>query len=338
MKKGEEAIRKLAIDYWGAEADRVESLTPTGSNRHYFRIHRGKKSILGVYNEDLQENHAYISFSKAFYKEGIKVPEILKVQRDEKSYLVEDLGKTSLWDLAGKDVKKTEKLSESSLELYKKSLSELHKLQKNGLKSINLNDCYPRKAFDKQSMLWDLNYFKYMFLRVMGISSDEELLERDIQKLSDELDAVDQDYFLYRDFQSRNIMIREGEAYFIDFQGGRKGTMYYDLASLLYDANVELGSDDRNQLLNYYFSIVKDEKKIDREEFEHHFYRFAVIRLCQALGAFVLRGVIEKKPHFEECIPYAVKALKEISEETALVKDYPELSKAIDASILKLKL
>lgn len=329
MTKEIKAITELFKLRFNSNIENIEKLPQSGSYRQYFRITSKKENILGVYNTDLEENKAYLSFSKTFSDQGIKIPEIYCESEDATNYLVQDIGTKALWDFAKQDILNKGELTKTTLSLYKKTLVELRKIQTKTIDKLDLSYCYPRDAFDKQSMLWDLNYFKYFFLRLMRVGVDEQGLEDDIQKLAGELDKVDQNYFLYRDFQSRNVLIKEDTPYFIDFQGGRKGAIYYDIASLLYDANVELPKHDRETLLDYYFEISDQENPVSKEEFTNNYYKFALIRLTQALGAFGLRGVVEKKPHFKECIPFALESLKDITKILTLEKDYPTLSKAI---------
>lgn len=325
MSHPEAVLKELFQQQYSTSIDHIEALAQSGSYRQYYRIYSNQKSVLGVFNTDLQENKAYLSFTKTFSEANIAVPEVYLISENKEAYLVQDLGQETLFDSAQIERKKTGELSAKNLELYELTLEELLKIQTQTINKLDLSYCYPRNAFDKQSILWDLNYFKYFFLRLMRVTVDEQKLEDDIQKLAFELDKVDQNFFLYRDFQSRNVMIKEGNPYFIDYQGGRRGSFYYDIASLLYDANVELVESDRSHLLNYYYNLLKDLQSIDENEFNKTFSMFAIIRLTQALGAFGLRGVIEKKPNFKECIPYALKSLKTIIEASELTQAYPTL-------------
>lgn len=309
----------------------IEALAATGSYRQYYRLKGKENTILGVYNEDVQENKAYLSFTNTFLKNDINVPKVYQTTLKNKAYLVDDLGPSELCKYAKNDIEQQGYLSSTSIVYYKKALSELHRIQTKTIQDLDTSYCYPRDVFDKQSMLWDLNYFKYMFLRVMRVGVDEQLLENDIQKLASHLDSAPQDFFLFRDFQSRNIIMNKEEAYLIDFQGGRKGAIYYDVASLLYDANVELKHEDREQLLDYYYNL--EDRQESKQEFLTHFHQFAIIRLTQALGAFSLRGIIERKPHFKECIPYALHSLHDIFTENNIKGKYPCLAKAIDTAI-----
>lgn len=329
--KALETVKKLFTSKYNEEVITHEAFAPTGSYRQYFRLKGKTKQVLGVYNKDLQENKAYISFTRSFRKNNIQVPEILSIDKEELAYLVEDMGEEALFDFAHNDLAKGERLSEETMSLFRKSLTELHNIQTKTIDDVDLSYCYPRDAFDQQSMLWDLNYFKYFFLRLMRVAVDEQLLENDIQKLASELDKVPQQNFLFRDFQSRNIMIKDNKPYFIDFQGGRKGAIYYDVASLLYDANVQICNEDREKLLIHYYEQTAGLETY--ESFKHTFNQFAIVRLLQALGAFGLRGVVEKKPHFKECIPFALKSLSQIFNEDDIKKEYKCIAEAIDAAI-----
>ncbi len=325
-------LKALFLKWFKAKAESVVSLPGGGSYRRYFRITGGSMSVIGVCNTDLQENRAYFSFTKTFRKCGINVPEIFAIAADDKAYLLQDLGDATLWQQARRDVEQSGCLSPPTLQRYIVTLEELLKIQTQGPAHLDWSYCYPREAFDKMAMLWDLNYFKYFFLRLMRISVDEQKLEDDIQLFSSTLDKVGRPYFLYRDFQSRNIMFHENNPYFIDFQGGKKGALFYDLASLLYDANVELNTEDRTLLFTYYYEAWRAFETISQDEFYALFQQFAAIRLMQALGAFGLRGVVEKKAHFKSCIPYALSCLKNITEASDFKLRYPTLSQAVAAS------
>lgn len=329
MSEAISALTELYKNHYQKTPQGFEALAETGSYRQYFRIKHSDYTILGVYNTDLQENKAYLSFTKTFTDARVNVPEIIAVSEDHKAYLIEDLGNTTLYDCVLEDRSTADRLSAKGIDLYSKTLKELLKIQTKTIDKLDLSYCYPRDAFDKQSMLWDLNYFKYFFLRLMRVPVDEQKLEDDIQEFSRKLNRVDQNFFLYRDFQSRNVMIRDEKPYFIDFQGGRKGAIYYDVASLLYDANIELKQEDREILLEDYYLYYNKYFPTEKEYFKKHFYQFALLRLMQALGAFGLRGVVEKKPHFKECIPYALESAQSIVIEQSLLKKYPTLCQSI---------
>jgi aminoglycoside/choline kinase family phosphotransferase len=288
---------------------RIEKLLQSGSNRLYFRIFAEKETIIGVYNHDIKENNAFFSFSGFFLSQKINVPKIIAIDETQQYYLLEDLGDETLFSFLTSH-RDQEKIDASVITYYKKVLQQLPLLQLSGKRGIDFSKCYPRFAFDKQSMLWDLNYFKYYFLKLANVPFDEQLLEDDFHRFIDFLLETDSDYFMFRDFQSRNIMLCNDEPYFIDYQGGRKGALQYDVASLLYDGKADLPPNLREELLQYYIEQLSSHISIDQEEFCKYYYGFVLIRILQALGTYGFRGYYEKKSHFLLSIPFAIKNLK----------------------------
>ena len=245
-------------------------------------------------------------------------------------YLQEDLGNTTLFDFIN-TTRENEGFSSEIVNEYKKVLRELPRIQLVAGKDIDYSVCYPREAFDKQSMMWDLNYFKYYFLKLAKIPFDEQALEDDFQAFSNYLLAVDNNAFLYRDFQSRNVMLKDGKVYFIDYQGGRKGALQYDLASLLYDAKANIPEAEREELLEFYLEELSKYKLIDREKFKSLFGGYVLIRIMQAMGAYGFRGFYEKKEHFLKSIPFALKNLETLLAKNTIQVKLPELFKVLKA-------
>ena len=219
--------------------------------------------------------------------------------------------------------------SKEIINLYKKSLSELIKFQLTAGKGINYKLCYPRKSFDKQSMLWDLNYFKYYFLKLADIPFDEQELENNFHSFINILLQADSNYFMYRDFQSRNIMIHENSPCFIDYQGGRKGALQYDVASLLFQVRAEMPNNIREELLDYYINQLKNKIDVDEKKFKKHYYAFVYLRLLQVMGAYGFRGLYEKRTHFVQSIPFAIKNLKYLLENHHLPEELSELNSVL---------
>jgi len=300
---------KMFEEWSGEEARSWVMLPPSGSYREYYRIAGRTKSAMGVYNADQKENDAFLSFSDHFKSKNLPVPEIYK--RDDQAciYLQEDLGDVTLYSFL-QGVRKDKDFPEELLIFYRLTISRLVEFQIKGGDGLDFNKCYPRQAFDRQSMLWDLHYFKYYFLKLARVPFDEQALEDDYHRLIDFLLEVDHDYFLYRDFQSRNIMVVDDEPYFIDYQGGRKGALQYDLASLLYDAKADIPEEVRIQLLNFYMQELKKFKAVDEHDFKVHYYGYVLIRIMQAMGAYGFRGFYEKKEHFLKSIPFAIDNLQ----------------------------
>jgi len=287
---------------------RIEQLQQSGSYRQYFRIFADEKTIIGVYNQDIKENSAFFTFTNFFLSQNINVPKIITIEETQQYYLLEDLGDKTLFSFLTSH-RDNEKNNETVVTYYKKVLQQLPLLQLSGKKGIDFSVCYPRFAFDKQSMLWDLNYFKYYFLKLVNIPFDEQLLEDDFQHFITFLLEADHDYFMFRDFQSRNIMLRNDEPYFIDYQGGRRGALQYDVASLLYDGKADLPPELREELLDYYLEQLSSHISLSSKDFCKYYYGFVLIRILQALGTYGFRGYYEKKSHFLLSIPFAIKNL-----------------------------
>lgn len=287
----------------------INRLPLSGSNRQYFRIISKTKKAIGVFNIEKKENIAFISFTKHFFNKGLNVPEIYSENLDKNIYLLKDLGDKILLDIIIEKRKETKSVSEIK-NIYKNVINDLIKFQILAGKDLDYSKTYPVKKFNKQSMLWDLNYFKYYFLKTNNIVFNEKILEEDFNTLTENLEKNDNNYFMYRDFQSRNIMISEKELYYIDYQGGRKGGLQYDLASLLFQAKADLPQDLRDELLLHYIKEAKKHINIDEKEFVDFYYLFVYLRLMQVLGAYGYRGLYEKKPHFIESIKFAVKNLE----------------------------
>lgn len=312
---------------FNCEAVVFEKLPQSGSYRQYFRLSNNNISAIGVFNEDKKENKAFVEFCRHFYKKGIAVPEIYSDDLENDVYLQEDLGSDCLLDFIEKEKKI---YLDDLISLYKKVIVALVNMQINGGEGLDYSLCMPRDAFDAQSINWDLNYYKYCWCRLAVVPINEQELENDFSKLTHFLLSERHDFFLFRDFQSRNIMIKDGEPYFIDFQGGRKGALQYDIASLLYDAIAEIPDSVREELLDYYMDCVEKYLDIDRVNFREMYYAYAFVRLLQAMGAFGLRGLHENKQHFIDSIQPGILNLKVLSKRLKLVIALPELYNSIE--------
>lgn len=310
-------------------AKKIKPLNAHGSDRKYFRIENSGKKAIGVYNPDKKENIAFLNFSKHFLSKGLKVPEIYLQEPDKNIYLEQDLGDLTLFDYMT-DVRYKEGFSDKIIQLYEKIIDELPRFQIEAKKDLDFSICYPRSSFDGQSMMWDLNYFKYYFLKLAKIPFDEQHLENDFQTFTDYLLSCPRDFFLYRDFQSRNIMLCDGEPYFIDYQGGRLGALQYDLASLLYDAKADIPQSVRIQLLENYFESVNSYLILDKTKFIEFYYGYVYIRIMQALGAYGFRGFYERKEHFLNSVPYAIQNLDWLIHNIELPLKLPSLMDAFN--------
>ncbi len=280
-----------------------------GSGRKIIRLAGGGASAIGILYGVREENVAFLEFSRHFREHGLPVPEIYAEDLDQGAYLEQDLGDTSLFEFLSKN-RTGENIAAPVVAAYRKVISTLPRFQIEAGRDLNYKVCYPRGSFDRQSISWDLNYFKYYFLRLAGIPFSEQALEDDFSRLTKFLLSAGRDYFLYRDFQSRNIMLRDGQPYFLDYQGGRKGALQYDVASLLYDAKADLPPELRQQLLDHYLDTVAGFVDLKRDAFLQYYYAFVYIRIMQALGAYGFRGFYERKAHFLQSVPYALKNLR----------------------------
>jgi hypothetical protein len=225
-----------------------------------------------------------------------------------------------------------------AIEAYRKVVATLPRFQVEAGRDLNYKVCYPRASFDRQSISWDLNYFKYYFLRLAGVPFNEQALEQDFSRLTKFLLGANHDYFLYRDFQSRNIMLRNGQPFFLDYQGGRRGALQYDIASLLYDGKADLPPELRQELLEYYLDCLSGHIKLDRGAFMEHYYAYVYVRIMQALGAYGFRGFYERKPHFLQSVPYALKNLRWLAHQVKLPIALPELLEAFHSMLASEKL
>ena len=323
-----ENLKKLFFGWAGEEVATINQLPLSGSARKYFRLQSLNKSAIGVYNADARENSAFLAFTRHFLSHRLAVPEIYATQEDEYIYLLQDLGNTTLYQMvAGREPGVS--LTPEAGELYRRAITELLKFQLVAGKDLDYSYCYPRQNFDRQSIMWDMQYFKYYFLKPNGIVFDEQLLEDDFARLAGYLLKAPSDFFMFRDFQSRNIMLKDDKLYFIDYQGGRKGALQYDLASLLFQSKANLTPAFREEMLRHYLDELKKYASVDEEEFTRLYYAFVLVRLLQVAGAYGFRGYFEKKAHFLQSIPFVLKQMKWFNESIILPVSLPELEAVI---------
>lgn len=329
---------QLFQTHFSEEVKSISPLKAHGSYRKLFRIRSGNRSVIGVKNDDRRENIAFLKFSRHFKKSGLNVPEIYAENLDEGLYLEEDLGDLTLFDALVNLRNDNKDFPPSIIDSYKKVVEELPKFQIVAGENLDYNYCYPRHSFDRQSMMWDLNYFKYYFLKLAKIPFDEQKLEDDFIKFTDFLLQPKLDYFLYRDFQSRNIMLREGKPWFIDYQGGRRGALQYDIASLLFDAKANIPFDVREQLIADYLQALSQYINVDRSEFLQFYSGYVLVRIMQAMGAYGFRGFYERKTHFLQSVPYAIRNLEFILRSTEIPVELPTLFEILHLLVRSTKL
>ena len=321
------------IENLGENVLEINAMPSSGSSRRYFRVKTNKRFLIGAFNLNIEENEAFFSFSKHFHECGLPVPVVLAISPDKTIYIQTDLGDVTLFNHV-EDCLKNGSFDENTIELYKKSLDKLVDFQIVGHKSLDYSKAFPTPAFDEMSIMDDLNYFKYCFLKEHEeISFNETRLDSEFQQLAKYILEAPSDFFMYRDFQSRNIMIVNNEPYFIDYQGGRKGPLQYDVVSLLYQVKARMPDELRKELIDYYKQRLivgtRLTTSLTIESFDRFFPAFVLLRLLQVLGAYGFRGLIQKKLHFMQSIPYAIKEIIKVNEKWGLPFELPELQSVI---------
>lgn len=318
----------LYRDRTGCEPENLVPLTGSGSNRKYVRMSGGGASFIGVAGTDYLENKAFLAIAEHFRRKGIPVPEVSGVSGDGMSYLLEDLGNCMLSDMVAQAQKDGGISEDGALaDLLCRTMAMLPKIQFEGAAGLDFSVCYPQPRFDRRMVLFDLNYFKYCFLKPSGLEFNEVRLQDDFERLADDLLKEDSDTFLYRDFNARNVMIRGDEPYFIDFQGGRKGPIYYDVASFVWQARAGYPQWLKDRMVDSYLSALSDYIEIDRSHFDERLRLFVLFRTLQVLGAYGFRGLVEHKAQFVVSIKPALEGLERLL--SAPFEAYPYLNEVL---------
>lgn len=324
-------IKELFSSFSKAEITAIDKLPQAGSERHYYRLHTANKSFIAAYGANLKENETFIYFSKHFKQNGLAVPEIFCINPPKDIYIQEDFGTESLLD------KLEEKgFTDEVYDLYKKSLYQLAQLQVKGHEGLNYNQCLTNTVFGKQAIMADLLYFKYYFLDALRRPYNKQKLIDDFEALSNYLSHTEYKFFMFRDFQSRNILVEQDySVHFIDYQGGMQGAPQYDVASLLWQARANLTDEWKSKLLEDYMAAFEKilGKSIDKETFRSQYNGYVLIRLLQVLGAYGFRGLFERKAHFLTSIPLALQNLQWFVNNQTLGIALPEFKKVLDICI-----
>lgn len=309
---------------------RIEKLPQSGSDRIYFRIYTDGETYIATYNLNIRENDTFIYFSQHFVEKQLPVPAVYAISADQSIYIQQDLGTDSLLNKLEQNGH-----SEYTYRLFQKSLTQLARMQILGHQGLDYNRCLTAKEFGKQAILTDLLYCKYYFLDTLKMPYDKQALMDDFEALSTYLTKTEYKYFMFRDFQSRNIIVNDDEVCFIDYQGGMQGALQYDVASLLWQAKAELSDEWKNSLLDYYINEIDGllEKPVDRELFTSQYNGYVLIRLLQVLGAYGFRGLFERKAHFLASIPLALRNLKWFVENKRVGIALPEFDKVLRAIV-----
>ena len=323
-----ENLIALYKEHVGAEPGQITPLTGSGSNRKYARIAGNDASLIGVHGTDMLENKAFLTIARFFHSKGIPVPEVVAVSDDGMAYLQEDLGDVLLSDLVAAAGKSGGIDPDSPLvTLLCRTMAMLPKIQFEGAAGLDFSVCYPQPSFDRRMVMFDLNYFKYCFLKPSGLEFNEVRLQDDFEKFADDLLQEDSCTFLYRDFNARNVMVRDGKPYFIDFQGGRRGPIYYDVASFVWQARARYPQWLKDQMLESYLEALAGYVEVDRAGFDDKLRLFILFRTLQVLGAYGFRGLVENKAQFVVSIPPAIEGLRHLL--TVPFDSYPYLNEVL---------
>ncbi|MBP5397233.1 MAG: phosphotransferase [Bacteroidales bacterium] len=321
-------LRTLFQSYAGAEPEAVAALPASASNRRYYRLSGGGKTLIAVVGTSREENRAFVTIARHFRSKGLNVPQVYAESEDGMAYLQEDLGGDVLFDKVAKG-RESGNYSSEEIALLKRTVSELPRLQVKGGEGLPWSVCYPQEAFDARMVDFDLNYFKYCYLKATGLEFNENRLQDDFEAFKADLLEETGETFLYRDFQARNVMIREGEPWFIDFQGGRRGPVYYDLASFVWQARSRFPKALKEELIATYLQALKAFRPVDEKEFARRLRLFVLFRTLQVLAAYGFRGYYERKTAFIESIPFALENLRELLQEPFTA--YPYLNEVLTA-------
>lgn len=324
------SIKKLYASWAGAEPVSLDVLPQSGSDRRYFRLYGPDRSVIGTFGANTRENETFIYFSENFYSKSLAVPQVLAVSDDKKYYLQEDLGNISLLNRL-----EDEGVVQPVYDLFARSLAALAKLQVEGDRGLDYSVCLTSKEFGKQAIMSDLLYFKYYFLDAIRKPYDKQKLIDDFEALSTYLTHTEYKYFMFRDFQSRNIMVEDGSVHFIDYQGGMKGAPQYDVASMLWQARANLPDEWKNNLLEDYMTAFEQLTAVplDRTTFRSQYNGYVLIRILQVLGAYGFRGLFERKAQFLTSIPLALRNLKEFFQKQSFGISVPEFRKVLDLCV-----
>jgi len=319
----------LFEQYTRQKPDNIYELPSSGSNRRYFRITGSGMSLIGAKGLDVAENIAFMEIAKHFKLKGLPVPQVLCASKDNMFYLQEDLGDITLFNTIQQG-RETSNFSPDEILLLKKTISTLPKLQFEGGKGLDYSICFPQPEFDERNVWFDCNYFKYCFLKTTGLEFSEIKLHDDLSKMAaDLLEDGNQETFMYRDFQARNVMLVDGNPYFIDFQGGRKGPLYYDLASFVWQAKANYPTSLKEELIETYREALKKYIDIPKDIFYKKLRLFVLFRTMQVLGAYGFRGYFEKKPHFLQSVPFAIDNLRKLIQEQPF-DEYPYIQELLE--------
>ena len=309
-----ERLTELYRNFSGKIPSVMELLPLSGSARKYYRIDGSAGRVIGCIGTNKAENDAFLAIDAQFRASGLHAPEVYAVSADGMAYIQEDLGDSQLFKMLEPSIA-AGKYTDGEMAVLHKVMSILPTVQYEVGKRMDWDICFPDREFNSRMVNFDLNYFKYDFLKFTGLEFNEIRLQDDFDRLrSDSLEGIGET-FMYRDFQARNIMIKDGEPCFIDFQGGRRGPVQYDLASFLWNAGTHFDAGMREELERTYVDALRGDCRISEDEFRSRYRLITLVRLLQEMGAYGFRGIFERKQIFLDCLKPAQKCLHELVSE-----------------------
>lgn len=319
-------LERIFEQYTGCRPECCDLLPLSGSARKYYRMTASGRTVIGVIGTNCRENRAFLTIDRQFRSHGLNAPEVYAVSEDGMAYIQEDLGDSQLFAMLKPSVD-SGRFRESEMDILRKTIATLPSVQFKVADGMDWGVCFPDRAFNERMVNFDLNYFKYDFLKLTGLEFDEIRLQDDFDTLREDSLRTVTDTFMYRDFQARNVMVRNGEPWFIDFQGGRKGPVQYDLASFLWNAGTHFSAAVRRELENVYLDALAEYVRVDRDSFYEDYRLISLVRLLQEMGAYGFRGYIERKQLFIDCVPTALGCIRELTAEP--LERYPYLTRLL---------
>jgi aminoglycoside/choline kinase family phosphotransferase len=309
-----ERLSKLYESRFGYVPEEVSLLPLSGSARKYYRMVGYGGTVIGCIGTNPAENRAFLTIDGKFRDAGLHAPEIFGVSEDGMAYIMEDLGDGQLFELL-RPALADGSFSQQQIDWLHDTMALLPAVQFKVGEGLDWGVCFPDREFNARMVSFDLNYFKYDFLKLTGLEFDEIRLQDDFDRLREDSLDFEGETFMYRDFQARNVMIKDGEPCFIDFQGGRRGPVQYDLASFLWNAGTHFSAPLRRELEQVYIKALREYREVDEEQFYEKYRLITLVRLLQEFGAYGFRGLVERKQLFIDCIPTALGCIRELTAE-----------------------
>lgn len=329
----EDILREMYAEQYASQATAFDRLPGHASARQLARISGPAGTCIGVEFSNVRENRTFIAFARTFFEHNFRVPEVFLVSPCETFYLISDLGSDTLFDVLNAARGDSTDFPTSVIPLYKNALAELVRFQTIGARCIDFSKCCQDSVYGADGMRYDLNAFASEYLNRAGISIDAEKYHADCEVFISFLLQSPADYFLYRDFQSRNIVVNGGVLGFVDFQGGRRGPLQYDVVSLLYQSQAQIPALLRDELVTFYLQELQKVESVSPDDFFLLYNGYVFLRLYQVLATYGREGLGGRKAYFLNGIPRARNLLQEIMSTRGLPVPLPELQRVTELTI-----